>query len=130
MKLQVGVLGSDNSLCVGRAPWSADNRQHGQQTGAFFSWRPVPRPFQEDLPIPARCCPEQSTWTAVRLGHISGSPHTREMLWHCPTCEQSPWPCPACVPPTTSIPAPTQPNIPMTNYTYASTVTNSSIFQA
>ena len=35
------------------APWSVANRLNGQQTGAF-KWHPMPRPFQEDQPIPAR----------------------------------------------------------------------------
>ena len=38
------------------------------------------------------------------------------------------WLCPTCMPSITSIPALTQPTIAMTNYTLASTVTNSSTF--
>ena len=41
-----------------------------------------------------------------------------------PTYEQPTWLCPACLPSTTSIPAPTQLIIAMTNYIHAPSVTN------
>ena len=87
------------------------NRLHGQRTGTF-SWRPVPRPFQEDRPIPARPYPEQRSWMVERSDVISVSPRTREMLRHLPTCGSPPWLCPACLPTTTSIPAPSNPPQP------------------
>ena len=68
--------------------------------------------------------------TSVTSGDISVSPCTREMLRHLPTCDKPPGLSPACIPSTTSIPAPTQPFIAMTNHTHPSTVTNSSAFHA
>ena len=53
-----------SSLSRKPRPWSVANQLHGQRTGAF-SWRPVLRPFQEDIPIPTRPYPDLRTWTAV-----------------------------------------------------------------
>ena len=108
------------SGCVRWAPWSVANRLHGQRTGEF-SWRPMLRPSPEDRRTPKQPYPEMRTWMAMWSGVISASIRNRVELRHLPTCDQPNWLCSACIPFTTSIPAPTQPAIKMTNYTHAPT---------
>ena len=68
--------------------------------------------------------------TGSVLGVISVSPYTREVLRHLPPCDQPSWSCPASLPTTTSIPAPTQPSITITNKPQARSVIDSSAFHS
>ena len=107
--------------CVRGASWSAANHLLRQQIGAI-SWRPMLRPTNSGstLPRPAHLDGDMIEWHQGITSHSGCAPAYLDK-------RPTPWFRPACIPCTTSIPAPTQLTMAMTNYTHAPTVTKSSV---
>ena len=111
-------------IATSARPWS---KLEGSITAAF-TWISVLRPSGKTDQF--RLNPIQSCAPRRRCDRVSSAspPRTRDVLRHLLTCDQSSCLFHARLPTITSIPAPTQTNIAMTNYTHAPTVNNPSAF--
>ena len=111
---------------VRREPWSATSRLHRYRGGAF-SWHPLIRPSAEDRSILARPYSQLRTLKAVSSVF---SAHTKKVLQHLRTCEQSPLKLSRMLTLHHLFPSLIQLTMAIKNYNHSSTVINSSTFYA